>query len=219
MKTQAILAGALVVLALSCETPPARTVVNNVLASTGLPRITIEIDKEFTYLGSQEFDLADRTRIEQHFFVVDDNGLIRRMYRVQFGSLGGDNPYTFNYEGRPTIRIAGRDFHQDAVFAQTPEEVPDDGSDQSRADGFLLDRGYDYAREGMFQRLAWPWDESSRRELTIVYAEDLGEYRFEAADFDPGGRMYDRRDSVSAELLGRALAGMRFEGQAAYPGE
>jgi hypothetical protein len=219
MKTIALLGAALLVSPLSCHAPPARTVVNNVLSSADLPRITVEFDKEFTYLGSQAFDLADGTGIEQHFFVIDENGMVRRMYRVQFASLAGDSPYAFNHAGEPAVRIAGREFFHGAAFAQTPDVVPEDGSDQSRADAFLLDRGYDYAREGMSQRLEWPWDESARRELTIVYSEDLGADGYEAADFQPGGRMFDRRDSVSAELLGRALAGMRFEGQASYPGE
>jgi hypothetical protein len=218
MKT-ILLSAAIFVLAFSCAKPPVRTVVNNTLTSSDRPSISIGFDKGFTYLGGQEFDLPGKALVEQHFFVADDAGIIRKMYWVQFESLTDDNPYTYNYSELPAIRVAGREFYNKSGFAQVPDEMQDDGSDQYHANSFLWDRGYDLAREGMFQRMTWLWDESSRRELMIIYVEDLGEYGYEAADFEAGGKAFGARDSMSTELLGRALAGMKFPEQAGYPGE
>jgi hypothetical protein len=210
---------ALLLLASSCGKPPVRSVENNALTSADRPPITIDFDKGLTYAGSQEFDLFDKARVEQYFFVEDAAGVVRKLYWIQFESLKDGNPYRYNYSKNPTIRIAGREFFNNAGFAQVPEEMPDDGSDQAHTNAFLAERGYQLPREGMFQRMIWLWDESSRNELMIIYVEDLGEYGYEAADFEEGGKMYERRDSVAASLLDRALAGMKFSGQVSYPGE
>ena len=141
------------------------------------------------------------------------------MYRVKFEGYLDNNEFTYDYSKYPTIRVSGRDFHNNSGFVQVPEEMPDDGSDQARANAFLWDRGYEYPGDGMFQRMIWLWDEASRNELMIIYMEDLGQFGYAAADFEPGGKAFNGRDSVASELLGRALAGMRFREQAAYPGE
>jgi hypothetical protein len=200
-------------LAGACAKKPLRSVEGNVLTSTDRPSITIGFDKGLTYLGSQEFDLFDKARVEQHFFVEDAGGVIRRLYWIQFESILENNPHVYNYSRHPTIPLAGREFHNNSGFAQVPEEMPDDGSDQAHANAFLYDRGYRFAREGMFQRMIWLWDESSRRELMIIYVEDLGEYGYAAADFEMGGRAYDRSDSMTTALLERALEGMTISDQ------
>jgi hypothetical protein len=214
-----LLAVAFLLLVPSCAKKPLRSVDNNTLTSADRPLITIEFDKGLTYAGSQEFILHEHAKAEQHFFVEDAGGVIRRMYWIQFEGYLDNNTYAYNYSKYPTIRIAGRDFHNNSGFAQVPVEMPDDGSDQARTNALLWDRGYEFAREGMYQRMIWLWDESSRNELMIIYVEDLGEFGYTAADFDEGGKMFDRRDSVAATLLDRALAGMKFSGQVSYPGE
>ncbi|HLF15366.1 MAG TPA: hypothetical protein VI932_10805 [Bacteroidota bacterium] len=205
-----LLSTVLVVLAASCGEPSERSVEGNILRSQRRPAIAMEFDKTLTYVGSQEFVLYDRARVDQHFFIEDVNGVIKRLYWIQFEGYLENNAYVYNYSKLPTIRIAGHEFHNNSGFAQIPEEMPEDDSDQAHATAFLYDRGYQFAREGMFQRMIWLWDESARNELMIIYVEDLGEYGYVAADFEEGGKAFDRRDSITTALLDRALEGMKI---------
>src|SRR5437764_14069327 len=61
-----------------------RTVKGRVLTSTAMPALRLEFDKEFKYIGNQDFILYDVARAEQHFFVdADKQGRIKRLYWVQ----------------------------------------------------------------------------------------------------------------------------------------
>src|SRR5437764_7787607 len=62
-----------------------RKVKGQVLTSTAMPALRLEFNKEFKYIGNQDFILYDVTRAGQHFFVdADKPGRTKRLYWVEF---------------------------------------------------------------------------------------------------------------------------------------
>jgi hypothetical protein len=47
-------------------------------------------------------------------------------------------------------------------------------------------------------------DESKRKELMIIYGEDLAPTGYTAADLQPGGKAYDRWPAIEKGLIERA---------------
>ena len=191
----------------------ARSVKGQVLMSKSLPAVRLTFDKNFKYIGSQDFILYDVARAEQHFFVdADPQGHIKRFYWVQFEGYLPSNTHTYNYKSPKMVNIGGLDFFADTYFvnAKTNPSRPD--SDGSRMQTFLKSKGCSIAGDDvMLQRLVYMADEGKRNELMIIYMEDLSPLGLTAADLAPNGSAANRREELTKALLERAQKGMKIE--------
>ena len=191
---------------------PARTVSGQTLTSTELPAVKLKFDKDFKYAGTQSFVLYDVANAEQHFFVdADTDGLIRRMYWIQFEGYLPNNAHSYDYKVRKTVNIGGLDFIADAYARNIKANPGRADSDGSRARAFLASKGFKLGSdEVMSQRLVHLIDEAKRNELMIIYLEDLTPMKLTAADLAPGGKAASEWDKVSAGLLERATKNMKL---------
>ena len=191
----------------------ARTVKGQVLTSTILPAVRLSFDKNFKYIGSQDFILYDVAHAEQHFFVdADAQGHIKRFYWVQFEGYLPSNTHTYNYKSPKMVNIGGLDFFADTYFvnAKTNPSRPD--SDGSRMQAFLKSKGYSIVGDDvMLQRLVHMTDDTKRNELMIIYMEVLSPLGLTAADLSPGGSAANRREELTKALLERAQKSMKIE--------
>jgi CubicO group peptidase (beta-lactamase class C family) len=190
---------------------PARSVKGQVLLSKETPRVSLEFDKGFKYVGGHDFILYDVARAEQHFFVdADQQGRIKRFYWVQFeGYLPGNN-HSYKYKVNKTVKLGGLEFIADAYARNVKANPGRPDSDGSRARAFLEGKGYRMASDEIIsQRLVHLVDEAKRNELMVIYAEDLSTMNLTAADVAPGGRSAERWEEISTALLDRAVKGMK----------
>ena len=64
---------------------PERSVENNVLISSALPRLQVEVDSSLAYLGNLKSTIYDAAHIDNYYFVErDDEGFITRLLYLQF---------------------------------------------------------------------------------------------------------------------------------------
>ena len=150
---------------------------------------------------------------EQHFFVdADKQGRIRRFYWVQFEGYLPNNKHTYNYTSKKIADIGGLDFIADSYprkISANSGQRPD--SDGSRAQAFLQSKGLRMVGDDLLlQRLVHMVDASKRDELMIIYAEDLSGTGLTAADLSENGRAAARWETMSKELLERAVKGIRI---------
>lgn len=187
-----------------------RTVKGQDLTSAETPKVRLKFDKDFKYIGSQDFILYDVARAEQHFFVdADKQGRIKRMYWVQFEGYLPGNSHSYRYKANKTINLGGLEFIADAYARNVNANPGRPDSDGSRARAFLESKGFRMASdEALAQRLVHLVDESKRNELMIIYMEDLAGTGFTAADLASSGRAAAQWDSISKGLLERASKGM-----------
>jgi hypothetical protein len=189
-----------------------RRVEGRELISTARPAVRLKFDDAFKYVGTQKFTLYDVAHAEQHFFVdADRDGLIRRLFWVQFEGYLPDNKHTYNYEMKETLDLGGFAFGTDARAAKIPAGAQRPDSDGGRAQSFLESKGYRMASdEVLMRRFVHVLDESKRDELLIIYIEDLKGTGHTAADLSEKGSAAAKWDEVSKGLLKRALSGMKI---------
>jgi hypothetical protein len=187
-----------------------RSVKGQVLTSAQTPKIRLKFDKDFKYVGSQDFILYDVARAEQHFLVdADKQGRIKRMYWIQFEGYLPSNTNAYRYKVSKTINLGGFEFIADAYARNVKTNPGRPDSDGSRARAFLEGKGYKMASdEVLSQRLVHLVDEAKRNELMIIYLEELSGTGLTASDLAADGRAADRWDSISKALLERAAKGM-----------
>jgi hypothetical protein len=188
----------------------ARSVQGQVLTSTEKPALRLRFDKEFKYVGNQDFILYEVAHAEQHFFVdADKEGRIKRLYWVQFEGYLPSNTHTYRYKVNKTVKLGGLDFIADAYARNTKASKDRPDSDGSRARTFLESKGYRMASDDVLsQRLVHLLDETKRDELMVVYLEDLSAMGLTAGDLAAGGRAHARWEEISKGLLERAVKGM-----------
>jgi hypothetical protein len=190
----------------------ARRVEGRELISAARPAVRIKFDEAFKYVGTQKFTLYDVAHAEQHFFVdADPDGLIRRLYWVQFEGYLPDNKHTYDYEMKETLNLGGFAFGTDARAAKIPAGAQRPDSDGGRAQSFLESKGYRMASdEVLMRRFVHLLDESKRDELLVIYVEDLKGTGHTAAELSEKGSAASKWDEVSKGLLKRALSGMKI---------
>ncbi len=200
--------------------PVSRKVSGRTLTSNETPRVRIEFDKGFKYVGGQSFVLYDVANAEQHFFVdADAQGRVRRLYWVQFEGYLPSNTHTYNYKSPNIVNLGGLDFFADSQARRIPTPDPAEAakpankiSDGDHARTFLASKGYRLAsNEALWQRLVHMTDATNRSELMVIYLEDLEGTGLTAADLGEGGKAAARWETVSKELLERARKGMTIK--------
>ena len=184
---------------------PERKVSGNVITSERDPAVRIEVPEQAQYVGANRFVLYRMADCELHLFVeADAQKNVQRLYWVQFEQYLASRPEMHHtYDSPKHATIGGMDFYVDS-WVRTKDEKTESGSDLEHI--LALVRGKDYRMpEGMmYLRLVHLLDPAKRKELMIIYAEDLVPTGFTAAELGDGGRAHDQWPGVAQGLLERA---------------
>lgn len=190
-----------------------RTVKGRTLSSPELPKLKLEFDKSFKYVGGHTFVLYEVARAEQHFFVdADKDGNVSRLYWIQFEGYLPTNTHSYDYKSPKTVDIGGLDFYADTWARKIDPKQGRPDSDGNRAREFLLSKGYKTAGdEVMMQRLVHLIDKEKRNELMIIYLEVLTPFGTTSADLGPEGKDHQKWPAMADGLLNRAVKGLKVK--------
>lgn len=192
-------------LALASDRAPDREVKGNRLISKSDPAITLKLPSSARYVGVQRWDLYDVADCELHLFVeADSNLVVKRMYWIQFEAYLPSNEHTYDYSKDEPVTFGGRQFWKSANFGPT-NNTPRAGSDGERTRQMLAQAGYKLPAERMSVRLVHLLDESRRKELMIIYAEDLALSGYTAAQLTDGEQRRPEWKAVEQGLVDRAM--------------
>jgi hypothetical protein len=186
------------------QVAPERTVKDNVVTSLRDPPARIELPGWFEYVGADRWVLLDIADCELHAFVKSGAGHeVQRLGWVQFEQYIPTRPELHHtYDSPRHATISGVDFYVD-TWVSNPEGKTKPGSDWEHIKALITRHGYTIG-EMMFVRLVHLLDDAKRKELMIIYAEDLKPTGFTAADLRDGGRAHDRWPQIEEELIERA---------------
>jgi hypothetical protein len=187
-----------------CEQPE-RTVENNILTSLRDPKVQVRVPGSAKYCGTDRWTLFDIADCELHGFVdADEDKNVRRLYWIQFEQYLPSKPDLHHqYKSPRHAQIGGQDFYVDTEVGSF-ETKPKPGSDGEHIRALVAGRGYKFPREFMYVRFVHLLDPAKRKELMIIYAEDLSATGFSAADLREGGRVHDAWPNLEEELIERA---------------
>jgi hypothetical protein len=197
-------------LAVATSTPERKVVNNNILISDHDPRVRIELPNSVWYVGVDRFVLLDIADCELYAFVeVDDQKNVQRLYWIQFEEYLPSKPnLQHHYESPRRVTLGGFRFYVDTWVKRTNENI-NAGSDEDHILALILSRGYKMPAGMMSVRLVHLLDEQKRKELMIIYSENLT--GFTASDVKKGGKAENLWLSLEDDLLLRARQGIKIE--------
>jgi hypothetical protein len=187
------------------STTPERRVDRNVISSGRDPIIRIELPASVEYVGADRWVLYDIADCELHAFVdADRDKNVQRRYWVQFEAYVPDRPDLHHtYDSPRHAHIGGLDFYVDTWVTPSDANVAP-GSDSEHIRALIRSKGYKLPAAMMSVRLVHLLDEQKRKELMIIYSEDVASSGFSAADLSEGGKAHDRWPAIADALLERA---------------
>jgi hypothetical protein len=206
-----LLASGLLLAQSSGDLKPRRAVAGATITSAHDPAATIQLDKGFRYVGGERFILYGVADCELHIFVdADADHHIRRLYWVQFESYLPTKQQTYKYDSTQRTTIGGLEFIVDLAPRSYRDYQTRAGSDGERMAALLKRNGYQLPADALWARLVHLSDASKRRELMIIYVEDLAPSGLTAADLDEKGGSEARWPKIAEGLLEHAKAGLKI---------
>lgn len=181
-----------------------RSVSHNALVSNDNPNAVLNFAPSFRYIGGQKFVLYGVADTEQYFFVEhDENNELLSLYWVQFEGYLPDNSYQYDYEGSPgRMDLDGYEFYVDTEVVQSvPNKKRKKGTDGARAREFLKTKGYTIPLNYAYARLVHLTDESRRKELMIIFIENLSPQGLMGSDLQEGGKEAHRWPEIEQQHL------------------
>jgi hypothetical protein len=190
---------------------PEREVKSNRLISRSDPAITIQVPRSAVYLGAERWDLYDVADCELHLFVeAYPDKTVKAMYWIQFEAYLQNNEHTYDYSEDESFAFGGRPFRKSSNFGPT-NNTPRAGGDGERTRQMLARAGYKLPAERMSVRLVHLTDESRRKELMIIYAEDLAPSGYTAAQLLDGKELRPEWKNVERGLVERAMKRIKLD--------
>lgn len=168
------------------------------------------------YVGGDRFTLYDVADCEVHVFVeADARRRVRRLYWIQFESYLPTLPdRRYDYaDGNRRMDLWGAAAWVRAAPADTSQPGRP-GSDRERVLAILKRGGFAVPADVLSVRLVRLLDDPAgtgrgRRELMLMYVEDLAPSGLKAADFGTGGKPNARWTATEGPLIERAAAAFR----------
>jgi hypothetical protein len=184
---------------------PERIVQGNVLTSQRDPAVRITVPASAHYVGADRFVLYDIADCELHGFVeADENKTVRQLYWIQFEQYLPSRPDLHHtYDSPRHTMLGGLDFYVDTwVEGQNDPRTP--GSDQQHIEALIRAKGYKMPPGMMSVRLVHLLDEAKRKELMIIYSENLDSTGLSVESLKKGGSAYSRWPAIEKSLISRA---------------
>jgi hypothetical protein len=184
---------------------PERRVEGNTIISEHDPKLRIRLPESVHYVGADRWVLYGIADCELHAFVeADGQKNMKELYWVQFeGYIPARPDLHHKYDSPRQATIGGLDFYVD-TWPRSNGEKTESGSDREHIDALIRAKGYKIPADMMYVRLVHLLDAEKRKELMIIYGEDLAPTGFSAADLREGGKAYGQWPAVEKGLIERA---------------
>ena len=191
---------------------PERQVEGHTISSEHDPKLRIRLPETVRYVGADRWVLYGIADCELHAFVrADEQKNVQELYWVQFEGYIPTRPDLHHkYDSPQHTTIGGLDFYVD-TWTRSNEEKTETASDREHIDALIRAKGYKIPANLMYVRLVHLLDAEKRKELMIIYGEDLTRSGFTAADLREGGKAYGQWPTLEKELIERAKTKIALE--------
>jgi hypothetical protein len=187
----------------------ARLALDNTVISRRDPAVSIKMPRAVHYVGTDRFQLSDPKlgnfdACELYAFVDPANDRrVGKLYWVQFEAYLPSHPGLHHtYDSPRHVVIGGLDFFVDTGVLPVDRLIKP-GSDEAHFYSLLASQGYRWS-DLMYVRLVHLFDAAKRKELMIIYAENLTPAGYMAKQLVEGGSEHDKWAAISNELAQRA---------------
>jgi hypothetical protein len=187
------------------QSAPERKVAGSAVSSTHDPHVQIHLPESAKYVGADRWILYGIADCELHVFVeADSQKNVQRLYWIQFEGYVPSKPkLAHTYDSPRHTTIGGLDFYLD-TWPRPDSEQSKGGSDREHVETLIRSKGYKMPAGMMYVRLVHLLDAKKRKELMIIYGEDLAPTGFTAADLVEGGKSRTQWPALEEALIARA---------------
>jgi hypothetical protein len=184
---------------------PERKVERNAIISAHDPAVRIQLPPSASYVGADRWILYGMADCELHAFVqADSQKRVQHLYWVQFEGYIPTRPELHHtYDSPRHTQIDGLDFYVD-TWVQSTSAPMKSGSDIEHIHNLLATNGYTLPQEMMSVRLVHLLDEQKRKELMIIYSENVAPTGLTASDLSDNGRAHEQWPEIERGLIERA---------------
>ena len=191
---------------------PERRVEGNTITSEHDPKLRIQLPESVEYVGADRWVLYGIADCELHAFVdLDRKKNLERLYWVQFEQYIPTRPELHHtYDSPERVSIGGLDFYVDS-WVRASDEKEEAGSDREHIDALIRAKGYVIPAGMIYVRLVHLFDAEKRKELMIIYGENLASIGLKAEDLKPGGKAHDQWPTLERSRVERAKTKIALE--------
>lgn len=184
---------------------PERKVDGTTIISDRDPSLRIELPRSAVYVGGDRWVLYGNANCELHAFVqADAQENVQRLYWVQFeGYLPSKPGLHHTYDSPRHAQIGGLDFYVD-TWPRARNTKIDPGSDREHIEALIQAKGFRMPASMMYVRFVHLLDQQKRKELMIIYGEDLAPTAFSADELEEGGTARSAWPGIEKGLIERA---------------
>ncbi|HEY1481119.1 MAG TPA: hypothetical protein VGF19_00235 [Candidatus Acidoferrum sp.] len=184
--------------------PPRRAVQNNTVISDREPAVQIQLPISAKYVGEDHFVLLGFDNCDLFAFVdTDAHRRVQHLYWIQFEAYSPSKPDAHHQYASPRhTPIANMDFYVD-TWLRANSEPATPGSDLDHLNALLRANGYITPPAMMSVRLVHTLDDN-RKELMIIYSEDIAPTGFTLQDLQTGSAAHTKWPAIEQALINRA---------------
>ena len=156
---------------------PERSVENNILTSSALPRLHIQVDSSLAYIGNLKSIIYDTAHIDNYYFVErDDEGFITRLLYLQFEGYLPDVDKDYEYPNMTRCQLGNEDFLYDGGVRRFHQSLIDQrgaDSDIAQTVDFLAQHGACFAEGDTYAHLRFVQvvSDTKRDKALVLYLE------------------------------------------------
>jgi hypothetical protein len=196
---------------------PERKVTGNVIVSQHDPRVRIELPKSVDYVGADRWVLYRIADCELHAFVeADAQKNVHRLYWIQFeGYIPSRPDLHHTYDSPRHANIDGLDFYVD-TWVRSNNEKMEPGSDREHIEALIQAKQYRMPAGMVYVRFVHLLDAQKRKELMIIYGEDLAPTGLNADDLKENGKAHERCAAIEKDVIERGERQIQIQ-QASQP--
>ena len=191
---------------------PERRVQRNLIISMHDPKALIRLPDSVHCVGADQWVLYGIADCELHAFVeADEQKNVQELYWVQFqGYIPSRPDLHHKYDSPRQATIGGLDFYVD-TWPRSNDEKTEAGSDCQHIEALIRAKGYRIPENMMYVRLVHLLDPEKRKELMIIYGEDLAPSGFTASDLRQGGKASGQWPALEKGLIDQAKTKITLE--------
>jgi hypothetical protein len=196
----------LAIFALAGSEPP-RTINNNALVSSDLPKFRIEPDPRLKFVGRAPFNIRNIAEGERFVWAeADKNMHVRSLLIVQFEGLMPGIAETYHYPTKNPTRLGANEYsHNIWAWDSAADHASRQHPDADASDDLLADKGYKVDGELIMSRFARIVGDDKKHEVIIFYDESVKDLGHKLSDFADEGPKADWQVKLEKELDQRSL--------------
>lgn len=198
-----LIAAALHLSAFSQE--PKRIVLYNLIVSSALPKIEVEVSSEFKYAGRFDFMIRHVAAGERVVFVDADEKKVKRLFIAQFEGFFPEIDDFYRYSFENSMELGGLKFrHNTLAYSNKDSRMANPNGEGVLTADFLKKNGYILEDELMISRFVTVAGDDKKHELILYYFENVSTTGYGLKDLYEGDEPTEIWKEISKKLKVRS---------------